>query len=211
MTTCPTQEVFEDPFPQDLEFLFLEEDAAPAKSPSEDTTTAEPINTLVKPTEWSMSVEDTRALLADIGGQLSSLGIRSQGNDQGSQAEVFGPVEASVLVKNKGVLDEGDRDISSFLQTGYRLEECAQRDYLHEVERPKTREKQCFRLNYQPYNLGGGNTGHFHQVREFNDRIQERVGQTTRIQCMQRPDDPGGISDQSRRHHWSSLGGGMVC
>ena len=128
-----------------------------------------------------MLIEDTRALLVDIGGQLSSLGVRSQGNDQSSQAEVFGPVEASVLLKNKGISDGGDRDISSFSQMGYRLEECAQTDYLHETECPETREKLCFGPNHQPYNPGGGNTGRFHQVREFNDRIRELVGQTIGI------------------------------
>ena len=78
-----------------------------------------------------------------------------------SQAEVLGPVKASVLVKNNGVLDEGDRDIGSFLQTSYWLEECAQTDYLHIAERPE-REKLCFNPNHQSYNPGGGNTGHFH-------------------------------------------------
>lgn len=117
---CPTQEVFVDPFPLELESLFLEEGAISAKFSSKDATTMEPINALVEPTEWSILVEDTRALLEDISGQLSSIGIGSQGSDQGSRAEVFGLVEALVLVKNKGMSDEGDRDISC-----YRSEECA--------------------------------------------------------------------------------------
>lgn len=52
-----------------------------------------------------MLVEDTRGfVLADISGQLNSIGIGSPGgqvSDQESQAENFGPVKASV-VKNGG-------------------------------------------------------------------------------------------------------------
>lgn len=58
-----------------------------------------------------MLVKDKSALLEDISGHLSSIGIGSQGSDQCSRAEVFGPVKALVLVKNKGISDEGDRDI----------------------------------------------------------------------------------------------------
>lgn len=79
------------------------------------------------------------------------------------------------------------------MQTVYALGECVQTDYLHEVKRPET----IFGPNHQSYNPGGGGTGHFHQVQEFNDRIQEQVGRTMRTQ---RPEDPGGISDQCRRH-----------
>ena len=85
-----------------------------------------------------MLVKDKSALIADISGQLSSIGIGSQGSDQCSRAEVFGPVKALVLVKNKGISDEGDRDISC-----YRLEEYAQTNYLDETKRPETREKLC--------------------------------------------------------------------
>ena len=68
-----------DPFPQDLGSLFLEEGAVSAK----------------------FAIEDTRALAADISIQLSSLRIGSQGSDdQGSQAQVRGSVEDSVLVEN---------------------------------------------------------------------------------------------------------------
>lgn len=88
VTTCPTQEVFKDPFPKDLASLFLEEDTV-AETSSEDTTTVEPINILVEPTEWSTLVENTKALLADIRdirGQLSSFGVKSQGHGPSSQA-----------------------------------------------------------------------------------------------------------------------------
>lgn len=183
----------------------LEEDAVFAKFSCKDTTTMEPINALVESTEWSMLVKDKSALIEDISGQLSSIGIGSQGSDQCSRAEVFGPVKALVLVKNKGISDEGDRDISC-----YRLEEYAQTNYLHETKRPETREKLCFGTNHQLYNLGGGNIGHLHQIREFNDRIRTRVGHIIRTQCIHRPEDPNSISDQSKRHHWSSLGRGMV-
>ena len=129
-----------------------------------------------------------------------------QGSNQGSQVEVFGPVKASV-VKNGGISDGGDRDISC-----YRLRECAQTGYLNKAERPETREKLCFRPKHQSHNPGGGNTDHIHRVRELNDRIRERVGHTTRRrQSILRPENPGGISDHWRRHHLSSLGGGMVC
>lgn len=73
------------------------------------------MNTVVEPTE---SVEDTKVLQADISRQLSSIGTISQGSDQHSQAEIFGPVEAPVQVKNKGVPDEGNRKIGSFLKIG---------------------------------------------------------------------------------------------
>lgn len=92
----------------------------------------------------------------------------------------------------------------------YRLEEYAQTNYLHEAKRPETREKLYFGTNHQLYNLGGGNIGHLHQIREFNDRIRKRVGHIIRTQCIYRPEDPNSISDQSKRHHWSSLGRGMV-
>lgn len=63
---------------------------------SEDTATVEAIHTLVELTEL---VEDTIALVADISGKLSSFGARSQG----SQAELYDPIEASCLVKKKGI------------------------------------------------------------------------------------------------------------
>lgn len=131
--SCPTQEVFVDPFSLELESLFSEEDTVSAKFSSKDTATVEPINTSVKPIEWLMLVEDTRALLADISEQLSSIGIgspRGQVSDQQSGAEDFGPVKASV-VKNEGISDGGDRDISR-----YQLEECIRKGYLKETERP---------------------------------------------------------------------------
>lgn len=95
--------MFVDPFPQDLESLFSEEDAVSAEFSSKDTTTLEAVNAPVETTEGSMLVEDTRALLADIGGQFSAFG---QGSEQENQAEVLvsvensGPVEASVLAMN---------------------------------------------------------------------------------------------------------------
>ena len=58
-TTCPTEEVSEDPFPQDLESLFLKADVVSTKSSNEDKTTAEVKNALVKPTE---SAEDYKRL-----------------------------------------------------------------------------------------------------------------------------------------------------
>lgn len=86
----------------------------------------------------------------------------------------------------------------------YQLEECTRKGYLHEADRPETREKLP----------GGANsTGHIHQLRDFNGRKQEQVGvgQTIRTECIQRAEDPGGISGYCRRHHWSSLGESMVC
>ena len=203
VTTCPTKEVFEDPFPQNLESLFLKEDIASTKSSSEDKTTAEVINALVKPTE---SAEDTKALLADISGQWTGVGAGSQESDRRSQAESFVPVKDSVLVKNKGVADEGEKEVSYCW-----LEEFVQTDYLYNAERPETRGKLSLRSNHQSHDPGSGNVGLVHQIWEFNDRILDRVGQTLRTQCTQRPDDPGGNSDQSRRHHWSSSSRGMVC
>lgn len=199
---CPTREVFKDPFPLELESLFSEEDSVSAKFSSKDTATVEPINALVEPTEWSMLVEDTRALLGDISEQLNSIGPGSQKTDQGSQAKAFGPVKASVVM-NGGISDGGDRDMNC-----YRLEECIRKGYLYEAECPETRERPCFRPKHHPHNTGGGKTGHIHQVREFDNRIRERVGHTTRTQCMQRPEDPGGIS--GRRYHGSCLGGGII-
>lgn len=101
-----------------------------------------------------MLVEDTRALLADRSGQLNSIGIGSPGgqvSDQESQAENFGPVKGSV-VKNGGISDGGDRDMGC-----YQLEECTRKGYLHEAERPETREKLCFRPKHQPHKPGGAN------------------------------------------------------
>lgn len=96
----------------------------------------------------------------------------------------------------------------------YQLEECTRKGYLHEADRPETREKLCFRPKHQPHKPGGAtSTGHIHQLRDFNGRKQEQVGvgHTIRTQCIQRAEDPGGISGYCRRHHWSSLGESMVC
>ncbi len=59
----PTEEIFEDLFLQDLEFLLLKENTISTKSLNEDKTIAKVMNTLVKPTK---SAEDTKALLVDI-------------------------------------------------------------------------------------------------------------------------------------------------
>lgn len=57
------EKVFEDPFFQDLEYLFFKEDIVFNKLLNEDKTIAEVINALVKLTK---SAKDTKALLADI-------------------------------------------------------------------------------------------------------------------------------------------------
>ncbi|MCJ1348928.1 hypothetical protein MMC31_007161, partial [Peltigera leucophlebia] len=111
--SCPTQEAFVDPFPLELESLLSEEDEVSTKFSSKNTATVEMMNALVEPTEWSTLVEDTRALLADISEQLSSIGAGSQESDQGSQTKVFGPVKASI-VKNGGISDGDDRDLSCY-------------------------------------------------------------------------------------------------
>lgn len=81
MTTCPTEDVFKNPFPQDLGSLFLKEDAFSAKLSSKDTNTVEAMNGLAEPNEL---VEDMKVLLAHISGQLISIGTVSQGSDRGS-------------------------------------------------------------------------------------------------------------------------------
>lgn len=74
-------------------------------------------------------------------------------------------VKQSVLVQlrlqsksriKKDVSYEGDRSISSFLQTVYALGECVQTDYLHEVKRPETKGNPIFGPNHQSYNPGDG-------------------------------------------------------
>ena len=54
---------------------------------------------LIEDTEWSILVKDTRALAANIGRPLSSLGIGSQGSDESSQVDIS--VKASVLVEEE--------------------------------------------------------------------------------------------------------------
>ena len=166
VTTCPTQEVFNDPFPLELESLFWEHNLQVLSTTFSSTkaTTVEPINTLVELTEWSMLVQDTRALLVDISGQLGSIG--RQGSNQDSQVEVVGLVEAASLVKNGSIPDENDRDISSFSQMACWLVECAQRDYVHEADHPEMRENLCSKQTI-PYNPGNRNTGHPYQTWEF--------------------------------------------
>ena len=85
VTPCTTHEDFVDPFPQDLESLFLEEH--------------------IVFTEFA--IEDTRASVEDMSRQLSCLGIGIQGSDQGSQAEAPGSVEDSVLVEDTSMSVEG--------------------------------------------------------------------------------------------------------
>lgn len=80
-TTCPTEDVFKNPFPQDLESFSLKEDAFCAKSSSKDTNTVEAMNALAEPTEL---VEDMKEMLADISGQLISTGTVGQGGDRDS-------------------------------------------------------------------------------------------------------------------------------
>lgn len=65
----------------------------------------------------------------------------------------------------EGISDGGDRDMSC-----YQLEECTWKGYiyLHEAERPETREKLSFTPKHQPHKPGGANsTGHIYQLREF--------------------------------------------
>ena len=98
LTPCTTQEALWTPFPKDLDPLFLEEDAVFAEFAVEDTTTVKHNSALIEDTEWSTFVKDTRALAANIGRPLSSLGIGSQGSDKGSQVDIS---VASVLVEEK--------------------------------------------------------------------------------------------------------------
>lgn len=51
VTTCPTEDVFKNPFPQDMESLFLKEDAFSAKPSGKDTNTMDAMNALAEPTE----------------------------------------------------------------------------------------------------------------------------------------------------------------
>lgn len=64
------EEVSEDPFPQDLEFVFREEDAAFTEFAIQD------------------EINNTGALAADVGRQLNSLGSGGQSHDQDNQTEV---------------------------------------------------------------------------------------------------------------------------
>lgn len=64
VTTCPTQEVFIDPFPLELESLFSEDDLASTTFSSKNATTVEPVSALVEPTEWSMLVEDIKGFIS---------------------------------------------------------------------------------------------------------------------------------------------------
>ena len=196
VTSCTTQEDFVDPFPQDLESLFLEEH--------------------IVFTEFA--IEDTRALVEDMSRQLSCLGIGIQGSDQGSQAEAPGSVEDSVLVENTSMSVEGKgyagvitnqfgtvitvrdtiavhelggRDFGSPTKTICRLDNLGAK-YL-QTESRQTSSISIPRSIRQPYyDSGGGYTGHFCQVQKFNEGIYERIGQNIRsVQCMQRPEDPG--------------------
>lgn len=72
------------------------------------------------------------------------------------------------------------------------LTECPQ------AEGPERSTKPCPRPNHKPYNASGGSTGYFPRVKEFNDRIYERMGQDIRVQSLERPENPGGLSDVDR-------------
>lgn len=109
-------------------------------SSSENTTIAEVIYVFIK---FTKSIKDTKALLVNISGQLSDIGAGSQWNDQRSQTESFVPVEALVLVKNKDIAHENEREIS---YCG--LDKYIQIDYLHNVKNPETRKKLYLRLKH---------------------------------------------------------------
>lgn len=74
VTTCTTVEDFVDPFPKVSEILFLEEDAVFAEFAIEDKDKLKHNSALIEDTKCSVLV------------------------DQGSQAEVSGPVKDLVLV-----------------------------------------------------------------------------------------------------------------
>lgn len=59
MTPCAIQEVFVDPFPQDLESLSLEEDAVSAEFAIKDTTTVKHKSALIEDTESPILVNHT--------------------------------------------------------------------------------------------------------------------------------------------------------
>lgn len=127
--------------------MFLKEDIVSTKLSSKDTTIMEVTYVFVKPTEL---VKDTKALLGNKSGQLSGIGAGSQESDQHSQAEGFVPVEASVLIKNKDIADENEREVS---YCG--LDKCVQTDYLHNAEHLERRGKLCLRSRHQLDNPDG--------------------------------------------------------
>lgn len=144
----------------------MKEDIVSTKSSSKNTTTAEVIYIFVKPTK---SVKDTKALLANISGQLSGISAKSQKSDQRSLAESFVLVKALILVKNKGIADKSEREVS---YCG--LVNCIQIDYLYNVECPKIRKKLYFRSKYQSNDPSSRIVGLVYQIWEFNNRILER-------------------------------------
>ena len=78
---------------------------------------------------------------------MSSLGIGSQSNDQGSQKEVPGPVEDSVLAENT-VVDLGGGAVD-WINTICRLEDLSMKPL--QKEHPETGLDSIFRSIYDPY------------------------------------------------------------
>lgn len=168
------EEVSEDSFPQDLEFLFREEDAAFTEFAIQD------------------EINNTGALAADVGRQLNSLGSGGQSHEQDNQTEVSDAATDLALVENT-ILDLRDKDVSPPTKTVCRIDDLGAKSLQPEFQ--QTDSNSVPSLIHQPYyNSGAGVLGQFCQAQELNNRIYEQIGENIRKeQCMQRPDDPGGI------------------
>lgn len=177
VTPFTTQEVFVDPFPEDLESLCLGEDVASAEFAIKDENTMENKSTLVEDTMWSVLVNDTRALAADMGGHLSSLGIGGQSSDQDSQTEVSDAVGDSVVVENT-IQDLSGGDVSSPTKPVCRLDDLGAKSF--QPECPQKDSNLLLSSIHEPYyNSGGGVTGRFYQVQECNNEIYEQIRKST--------------------------------
>lgn len=131
-------------------------------------------------------------MAVDVGRQLNSLGSGGQSHDQDNQTEVSDAVTDSALVENK-ILDLRDKDVSPPTKTACRIDDLGAKSLQPEFQ--QTDSNLVPSLIHQPYyNSGAGVLGQFCQAQELNNRIYEQIGENIRKeQCMQRPDDPGGI------------------
>lgn len=162
VTSYTTQEVFVDPFPGDLETLFLEKDTVSTGFTIKGKDTVKQKNALIGDTEWPALV------------------------DLGSQAEVLGLVKDPVLVEHPkvsipdmiSVPDLGGGTVDSSTTTICRLDNLSMKSL--QKKHPETGLDLVYRSVYEPYDPGSGEGGHFRQVQEPNDRIYEQINRNIR-------------------------------
>lgn len=191
VTPFITEEAFVDPFPRDLESLFLKENVISTGYVIKDKNTLKQKSSLIKDTKWPILV------------------------DLFSWAEVLRLVKDSILVEDINILIKGTdyaKVSISLIETVFTIPDAIEvlglgggtgglikiigrQDNLSiKPLQKKLSERSLdsiFRSIYDPYDPGSRSSGHFCQVQESNNRMQTNQN-VKRIKCKQRPEDLSG-------------------